>query len=112
MEVQSVSHRLFYSGQSLRDREVVCPKVNRAVKSSKPKQRGNSVSFLKRTLSADELILNKKVEDNNHLYFGKFKENQLNEDGLYFNKDDGNYFYGIFNRGKFEHGLYSNLNKF
>ena len=67
MEVQSVSHRPFYSGQSLRDREIVCPKVNRAAKNCKPRQRSNSVSFLKRTFGADELILNKKTKNADNL---------------------------------------------
>ena len=47
--------------------------------------------------------------DNNHLYFGKFKENQINEDGIYYNKENENFFYGLFNEGEFKKGLYINL---
>ena len=47
--------------------------------------------------------------DNNHLYFGKFKENQINEDGMYYNKGNENFFYGLFNEGEFKKGLYINL---
>lgn len=63
MEIQSVSHRLFYSGQSLRDREVVCPKVNHGIKNNRTRQRSNAVSFSRRSFGADELILNKKTKN-------------------------------------------------
>ena len=49
--------------------------------------------------------------DNNHLYFGNFKENRINDDGIYFNKESGNFYYGIFNDGEFKEGFYINLNK-
>ena len=63
MEIQSVSHRLFNSGQSLRDREVVYPKVNHEIKNNRAIQRSNAISFLKRTFGADELIVNKKTKN-------------------------------------------------
>jgi len=47
--------------------------------------------------------------DKNHLYFGNFKENQINEDGIYYNKENDNFFYGLFNEGEFKKGLYANL---
>ena len=35
--------------------------------------------------------------DKDHLYFGNFIENQMYGDGLYFNKDNKNIFFGLFN---------------
>ena len=49
--------------------------------------------------------------NNNHFYFGNFKNNQMNEYGLYYNKKDGNFFYGLFNNGKFNKGFYCSLIK-
>ena len=49
--------------------------------------------------------------DESHLYFGKFKDNQINENGFYLNKNNQNLFYGLFNNGEFNQGIYNNLNK-
>ena len=49
--------------------------------------------------------------DRYHLYFGNFRDNQMNGDGLYFNKDNENIFFGLFNNGEIKHGLYYNLKK-
>ena len=49
--------------------------------------------------------------DKDHLYFGNFIDNQMYGDGLYFNKDNENIFFGLFNVGEIKQGLYYNLNK-
>ena len=49
--------------------------------------------------------------DKDHLYFGNFIENQMYGDGLYFNKDNENIFFGLFNVDEIKQGFYYNLNK-
>ena len=49
--------------------------------------------------------------DDNKIYIGNFEQNQLNGFGILYCKENGNLFYGDFNMGKFEKGIFYNENK-